>query len=84
MSKSIFGLPSRRQFLRGAGVALAIPWLESIPLLAHEAGPPTAAAAAANAPLRFGVIYFSNGVEPAHWWAKGEGADDGARPRRSP
>ena len=25
-------------------------------------------------PLRFAYIYFSNGVEPIHWWAKGSGA----------
>ena len=30
-------LESRRHFLRGAGVALALPWLESLPLLAQEA-----------------------------------------------
>ena len=28
------GHPSRRHFLRGAGVALALPWMESLPLLA--------------------------------------------------
>ena len=55
---------SRRDFLRGAGVALALPWLESRAV----------AAAASKPPLRLGVLYFSNGVEPAHWWAKGAGA----------
>ena len=25
-------------------------------------------------PTRFGIVYFSNGVEPVHWWAKGQGA----------
>jgi len=77
MSKTSFGHPTRRQFLRGAGVALALPWLEAIPLLAQNASPAAAAAAGAakTPPLRFGVIYFSNGVEPEHWWGKGEGAD---------
>ena len=37
--------PSRRHFLRGVGVALALPWLESLPVLRAEA----AAAAAAQA-----------------------------------
>lgn len=55
--------PSRRHFLRGAGVALALPWMESLP-----------AKAASRPPLRFACIYFSNGVEPEHWWAKGSGA----------
>ena len=68
---------SRRQFLRGAGVALALPWLESIPLFAQDASPAAAAAAGAakKPPLRFAVVYFSNGVEPAHWWGEGQGAD---------
>ena len=35
---------------------------------------PPASAAASGPPLRLGIVYFSNGVEPAHWWAKGSGA----------
>jgi len=62
--------PSRRQFLRGVGVALALPWLESIPVFGQAA----AAATAGAPPLRFGIVFFSNGVEPIHWWAKGSGA----------
>jgi hypothetical protein len=58
---------SRRNFLRGAGVALALPWMESLPLLAQDK-------AANKPPLRFAHIFFSNGVEPIHWWAKGSGA----------
>lgn len=63
---------SRRHFLRSAGVALALPWLESLPLLAQD-GKATVAAAS-KPPIRFAHIYFSNGIEPAHWWAKGSGA----------
>ncbi|MGC4050790.1 MAG: DUF1552 domain-containing protein [Paludibaculum sp.] len=59
--------PSRRNFLRGAGVALSLPWLESLQLKGAQA-------AAAQPPLRFACLYFSNGVEPIHWWAKGSGA----------
>jgi len=59
--------PSRRAFLRGTGVALALPWMESLPLRA-------APAASNKPPLRFACVYFSNGVEPVHWWAKGAGA----------
>ena len=66
------GHASRRHFLRGVGVALALPWMESLPLFAQV--PAAAAKAAAAPPLRLGIVYFSNGVEPAHWWAKGEGA----------
>ena len=50
---------SRRHFLRGAGIALALPWMESLPLFGAQGG----ASAANKPPLRFGVIYFSNGVE---------------------
>ena len=32
-----------------------------------------AALAANKPPLRFGVVYFSNGVDPKNWWAKGAG-----------
>ena len=60
---------SRRNFLRGAGVALTLPWLESLPLLAADESKPSN-----KPPVRFGCVYFSNGVEPAHWWAKGSGA----------
>jgi hypothetical protein len=67
---------SRRQFLRGTGVALALPWLESLKA--------NAAAPAAKAPPRFGCIYFSNGVEPAHWWVKGEGASMEVGPALQP
>src|SRR5579871_5340918 len=58
--------PSRRHFLRGTGVALALPWMESLNLLK--------AAPAAQPPLRFACIYWSNGIKPAHWWAKGSGS----------
>jgi Protein of unknown function (DUF1552) len=59
---------SRRHFLRGAGVALALPWMESLPLFAQDGN------AVNKPPLRFAHIFFSNGVEPVHWWAKGSGA----------
>jgi hypothetical protein len=65
---------SRRNFLRGAGVALALPWMESLPLFGAQEGTKAAVAAANQPPLRFGVVYFSNGVETVDWWAKGSGA----------
>ncbi len=67
------GIP-RRAFLRGVGVTMALPWLESL------SGWPTASAAATEAglpaafPKRFAVLFMGNGVNPNHWWAKGEGA----------
>ncbi len=62
---------SRRNFLRGAGVALTLPWMESLPLLVLAQAQDKSAN---KPPLRFAHVYFSNGVEPAHWWAKGSGA----------
>ena len=62
---------SRRHFLRGMGVALTLPWMESLPAFAQAAaGTPKAT----TPPRRLGIVFFSNGVEPAHWWAKGSGA----------
>jgi hypothetical protein len=67
MSQQDIQNTSRRHFLRGMGVALALPWMESLPLFAQ-------APAGSKPPLRLGIVYFSNGVEPIHWWAKGSGA----------
>jgi hypothetical protein len=65
---------TRRNFLRGAGVALTLPWMESLPLYANETAPkPSTSRDPNKPPLRFATIYFSNGVEPIHWWAKGSG-----------
>jgi hypothetical protein len=53
---------TRRALLRGAGVAVALPWLESLSF-------------AATAPKRLGVVFMGNGINGNHWWAKGAGAD---------
>jgi len=50
---------SRRGFLRGAGVALGLPWLESLASAAEAAGPP----------VRFAALFMGNGVNPHHWGA---------------
>jgi len=76
---------SRRGFLRGAsGLALALPWLESFPLRADETGKRVAAGAAQQPPVRFACLFFSNGVEPEHWWAHGRAADMEIGPGLSP
>ena len=62
---------SRRKFLRGTGVVMAVPWLESIPVWGEEtmtkAGEPVAA------PKRLAVLFMGNGVNPKYWTASGEG-----------
>jgi Protein of unknown function (DUF1552) len=62
---------SRRTLLRGAGVAMALPWLESIPVWGDER--PTAGAGAF--PLRFAALFMACGINSNHWWAKGHGAE---------
>ena len=62
---------SRRTVLQGVGVAMALPWLESLPVW----GEAPAAAGAAALPKRFAALCMCNGVSPPNWWAKGAGAE---------
>src|SRR2546425_518785 len=62
------GLIPRRTVLRGAGVTMALPWLESLPAF----GETTSAGAF---PKRFAVLFMGNGVNEDHWDAEGSGAD---------
>lgn len=63
---------SRRTVLRGAGVAMGLPWLESIPVWGYA---PVADGAANPLPKRFAVQFMACGIHPDHWWAKGNGSD---------
>jgi hypothetical protein len=68
MSKKVL---SRRTLLRGAGVTMALPWLESL------SGFGVASARAATTPApprRFAVLFMGTGISPGRWWAKGSGA----------
>ncbi len=69
--------PSRRAFLRGAGVALALPGFESLAGGAAAATKEASklAATPTGAPLRMAFIYVPNGVHQAYWWPKKEGKD---------
>ena len=62
---------SRRTFLRGAGVTMALPWMESIQALG-EAQPKSGSSIAL--PKRFAALFWGNGVNGNHWSAKGSGA----------
>ena len=57
---------SRRAILRGAGVALTLPWMESLV-------PKAARAQAATYPVRYMPIYLPNGA-PDLWRPPGQGA----------
>ncbi|HXJ57841.1 MAG TPA: DUF1552 domain-containing protein [Verrucomicrobiae bacterium] len=61
---------SRRAMLRGLGVTMALPWLESIPVWGDEA---PATKPASTAPVRLAVLFAGNGFHSKEWWAKGEG-----------
>ena len=59
---------TRRTVLRGVGVTMALPWLDSLHAFADT--PPASAF-----PKRFGVLFMGNGVNEDHWSATGQGAD---------
>jgi len=63
---------SRRMLLQGAGVAMALPWLESLPVWGTELAND---AADVEFPKRFAALFMACGVHPEHWWAKGDGQD---------
>ena len=63
---------SRRTFLRGAGVAMALPWMESLPVWGDDSTPKKSEPAS-KAPVRLAVLFSGNGFHAGQWWAKGEG-----------
>src|SRR3954454_9829862 len=65
--KSVQGI-TRRRVLAGAGVTMALAWLESLPAFAASAAPEPF-------PKRFGVLFMGNGVNEDHWGAEGSGAE---------
>jgi len=65
---------ARRTFLRGLGVSMALPWMESRNVWAGDVPPAAGARAAeATAPTRLAVLFSGNGFHAKEWWAKGEG-----------
>ncbi|HUQ72538.1 MAG TPA: DUF1552 domain-containing protein [Planctomycetaceae bacterium] len=66
-----YGL-TRRTLLRGVGVAMALPWLESMPVWGNVnlTGNDPAAF-----PKRFAALFMACGINSKHWWAKGSGAE---------
>jgi Protein of unknown function (DUF1552) len=67
LSKTI----TRRTLLKGVGVTMALPWLESIPVWGTKT---IAGTAASTPPRRFAALFMGNGVSPPNWWARGSGA----------
>ena len=61
---------SRRILLQGAGVAVALPWFESLKAEASD----TLGEEGETFPKRFAAVFMACGVNTDHWWAKGDGA----------
>ena len=62
---------SRRAFLHGVGVTMALPWLESIPVWGDD----NPKERSSEPPVRFACLFSGNGFHSKEWWAKGEGAE---------
>ncbi|MBM3872921.1 MAG: DUF1552 domain-containing protein [Verrucomicrobia bacterium] len=62
---------SRRTFLRGVGVTMALPWFESLNVWGDEV---RGSEPASEAPVRLAVLFSGNGFHSREWWAKGSGA----------
>jgi len=56
---------ARRTVLKGAGVALTLPWLESVASASEER--------LTEPPLRMAFLFLPNGVRPNHWTPAGDG-----------
>ena len=63
---------SRRAMLRGLGVSMALPWLESVRVWGDE---PAGRGASSQPPLRFACLFSGNGFHSKEWWARGAGRD---------
>lgn len=61
---------SRRTFLRGIGVSMALPWMESLAVWGDET---RASSPASQAPVRLAVLFSGNGFHSREWWARGSG-----------
>ena len=71
---------SRRTVLRGAGVALGLPWLEAM-VPSVFAG---SRAADIKSPVRMAVLYMANGVNVSQWVPEGQGKDFQLSPTLQP
>ena len=59
---------TRRTALLGAGVTMALPWMESL-----RAGDDQSSTETPVFPKRFAALFMGNGINADHWWAKGAG-----------
>lgn len=59
---------TRRTALLGAGVTMALPWMESLPACDEQTSKENPVF-----PKRFAALFMGNGINADHWWAKGAG-----------
>lgn len=71
MSRELFRI-SRRTLLRGVGVTMALPWLESREVWGDQTA---TSREDGQAPIRVAALFSGNGFHSKQWWAKGSGAD---------
>ena len=64
---------ARRTMLRGAGITMALPWLESIPVWGDEST--GTISAGSEPPVRTAVLFAGNGFHGREWWAEGSGKE---------
>ena len=70
---------NRRMFLRGAGIAMSLPLLDSmVPAMAATSS------TAANPAIRMGFVYVPNGIVPKHWRPQTEGTGFEIMPSMKP
>ncbi len=62
----------RRTILRGLGVSMALPWMESLSVWGAE---PPRPASTDQAPTRMAILFSGCGFHSNEWWAKGQGAE---------
>jgi hypothetical protein len=63
---------NRRTLLKGVGVTMALPWLESLRVWGSE---PVSHTSPPVHPRRFAALFMGNGISPKNWSAKGAGAE---------
>lgn len=63
---------NRRTMLRGLGISMALPWMESTAVWGDET---TKQTPASSAPTRMAILFSGCGFHSNEWWAKGNGAD---------
>ena len=63
---------TRRTMLRGLGVSMALPWMESMAVWGQET---SANKPSQEAPTRMAILFAGCGFHRHEWWAKGNGSN---------